>query len=316
MTYTTNLSEIQKKHPQKPGLMKRLSSSDRGFHIICIICLGIAGLVVFYPLLYVAACSFSSTNAIIRGKVILWPVDFTLTAYKAVFNYTLLRTAFLNSILYVAGGTVTSVILLLLAAYPLSRKDMPGRKILQYFCVITMFFNGGIIPNYILMRNLHLIGSRWALIVGFMFSCYNMIIVKSYFQSSLPAGLLDAAHIDGCGDIRFFLIIAIPLATPVVAVMVLFNAVHIWNSYFNGMMYLTKAVTYNFQMVLRDILFIAQMPDDMLSSMDPSRVEQMRNLLQQLRYSVLVVGALPMMILYPFIQKYFIRGMMIGSLKE
>jgi multiple sugar transport system permease protein/putative aldouronate transport system permease protein len=298
------------------GLMNRLSISDKSFHIICLTFLSIAGLLVLYPLIYVAACSFSSTTAIIQGRVFLWPVDFSFTAYQAVFNYALLRTAFLNSLLYVVGGTTISVVLLLLAAYPLSRPDMPGRKILQYFCVVTMFFNGGIIPNYILMRNLHLIGSRWALIVGFMFSCYNMIIVKSYFQSSLPSGLLDAAHIDGCGDIRFFLTIAIPLATPVVAVMVLFNAVHIWNAYFNGMMYLTKAETYNFQMVLRDILFIAQMPEDMLSSMDPNRVEQMRNLLQQLRYSVLVVGALPMMILYPFIQKYFIRGMMIGSLKE
>jgi multiple sugar transport system permease protein/putative aldouronate transport system permease protein len=296
--------------------LNRLTASDKNFHVICIVFLGVAGFLVLYPLIYVIACSFSSTTAIIQGRVILFPVDFSIAAYRAVFNYSLLKISFFNSLLYVIGGTIVSVFLLFLAAYPLSRKDMPGRKALLYFCLITMFFNGGIVPNYILMRNLHLIGSRWALIIGFMFSCYNMIIVKSYFQNSLPAGLLDAAHIDGCGDIRFFFSIVIPLSMPVMAVMVLFNAVHIWNSYFNGMMYLTKASTYNYQMVLRDILFIAQMPDDMLASMDPNRVEQMRNLFQQLRYSVLVVGALPMMILYPFIQRYFIRGMMIGSLKE
>jgi ABC-type glycerol-3-phosphate transport system permease component len=204
----------------------------------------------------------------------------------------------------------------MLAAYPLSRRDLPDRKFFQYYFVIIMFFGGGIIPNYILMRNIHLVGTRWALIVGFMFNCYNMIIVKSYFQTSVPAGLLDAAHIDGCGDIRFFFSIALPLATPVVAVMVLFNAVGIWNGYFKGMLYLSEPSTFNFQMILRDILFVAQMPVEMMSSMDPERVDQLQNLLQQLRYAVLVVGALPMMLLYPFIQKYFIRGMTLGSLKE
>jgi ABC-type glycerol-3-phosphate transport system permease component len=248
--------------------------------------------------------------------VVFWPVEPSLKAYKAVLEHRLLRSGFGNSLIYVAGGTTVAVILLLLAAYPLSRKDLPDRKLFQTFFVITMFINGGIIPNYMLMRNLGLIGSRWALIFGFMFSCYNMIIVKSYFQTSIPLGLLDAAHIDGCGDFQFFIRIAIPLATPVIAVMVLFNAVGIWNGYFSAMLYLTKSSTFNFQQVLREILFIAQMPPEMLASMDPNAQEQGRNILLQLRYSVLVVGALPMMLLYPFIQKYFIKGMMIGSLKE
>jgi ABC-type glycerol-3-phosphate transport system permease component len=223
---------------------------------------------------------------------------------------------FVNSLIYVVGGTTVSVVLILLCAYPLSRRDLPGRKFFTFFFVFTMFFNGGIIPNYILMRNLNLIGSRWSLIIGFAFSCYNMIIVKSYFQSSLPAGILDAAHIDGCNDMRFFLIIALPLAVPVIAVMILFYAVWIWNSYFNGILFLTDPGTFSFQMVLREILFVAQMPQELLMSMDPDSYQNMQNILQQLRYSVLVVGALPMMVLYPFIQKYFIRGMMIGSLKE
>jgi ABC-type glycerol-3-phosphate transport system permease component len=179
-----------------------------------------------------------------------------------------------------------------------------------------MFFNGGIIPNYILMRNLHLIGSRWSLVVGFLFSCYNMIIVRSYFMNSLPSGILDAAHIDGCGDFRFFVTIAIPLSMPVISVIVLFNAVMIWNEYFRAMLYLTRAQTYNFQIVLRNVLFIAQMPPEMVAAMDPNASDAARTMLQQLRYAVLIVGALPMMTLYPFIQKYFIRGMLIGSLKE
>jgi ABC-type glycerol-3-phosphate transport system permease component len=179
-----------------------------------------------------------------------------------------------------------------------------------------MFFSGGLVPYYILMLNLHLVGSRWALIVGAGFSCYNMIIVKTWFQTSIPPGLLDAAHIDGCRDIRFFLTIALPLSMPVVAVMILFNAVGIWNSYFNAMIFLNKADTFNFQQVLRDILFIAMAPPEILAQMDPDQVASKFDIMTQLRYAVLVVGALPMMIFYPFIQKYFIRGMMIGSLKE
>jgi multiple sugar transport system permease protein/putative aldouronate transport system permease protein len=294
----------------------RLTASDRIFHLTCNGFLIVCCILVLYPLIYCISCSFSETSAISQGKVWFLPVDFNLKAYKSVFSFVRLRMAFVNSLLYVAAGTTVSVVLLLLSAYPLSRKDLPGKKFFTLFFVITMFFNGGMIPNYILMRNLNLIGSRWALIIGFMFSCYNMIIVKSYFQNSLPAGLLDAAQIDGCNDLKFFMIIALPLSVPVIAVMVLFYSVWIWNSYFNGMLYLTDPSTHNFQMVLRDILFVAQMPQELLMSMDPDRYQNMQNILQQLRYAILVVGALPMMILYPFIQKYFIRGMMIGSLKE
>jgi multiple sugar transport system permease protein/putative aldouronate transport system permease protein len=295
---------------------KRISVTDRTFHGCIFLFLLISGIVILYPLIYVVSCSLSSTQAIIQGKVVLWPVDFSLKSYSAVLEYGPLKLSFFNSLFYVAGGTTVAVILLLLAAYPVSRKDMPGRKVLQTFYVVTMFFGGGIIPNYILMRDLHLIGSRWALILGFMFSCYNMIIVKSYFQSSVPLGLLDAAHIDGCGDVQFFFRIALPLATPVIAVMVLFNAVGIWNGYFNGMMYLTDPRTYSFPMILRDILFIATLPAEMLQRMNPNQLSNLRDRYEQLRYAVLVVGALPMMLLYPFIQKYFIRGLMIGSLKE
>ncbi|MDR3192669.1 MAG: carbohydrate ABC transporter permease [Treponema sp.] len=300
----------------KKGFMGKLSSADRTFHVICTCWLAAAGLLVLYPLIYVISCSFSDTQAILDGRVILWPADFSLNAYRGVLSHALLRTGFFNSLLYVAGGTTVGVTLVLLAAYPLSRRDLPDRKLFQVFFVVTMFFSGGLIPSYLLMRDLHLIGSRWALIIGAGFSCYNMIIVKTWFQTSLPDGLLDAAHIDGCRDIRFFTTIALPLSVPVIAVIVLFNAVGIWNSYFSGMLYLSNPKTYNFQMVLRDILFIASAPPEIVAVMDPEQVANKQNIMQQLRYAVLVVGALPMMLLYPFIQKYFIRGMMIGSLKE
>jgi multiple sugar transport system permease protein/putative aldouronate transport system permease protein len=298
------------------GLGVGLSASDRVFHFVCNFWLVISGLIVIYPLIYVVACSFSNTNAILTGKVFLWPVDITLDAYKRVFEHPLIIPSFFNSLLYVAGGSVVAVSLILLAAYPLSRRDFPDRKLFQTFFVITMFFGGGLIPSYLLMRNLHLVGSRLALIIGAGFSCYNMIIVKTYFQTSLPEGLLDAAHIDGCGDLRFFFQFAMPLSTPVIAVMVLFNAVGIWNSYFSGLLYLTDSSTFTFQQVLRDIFFIANMSQQQLTAMDPAEVAKRLNLMYQLRYAILVIGALPMMTLYPFIQKYFIKGMMIGSLKE
>ena len=293
-----------------------LNASDKLFHLICNIWLVLSGLIVLYPLIYVVSCSISDTDAILSGRVILWPVDISAGAYKRAFEHPLLIKSFFNSLLYVAGGTVVAVTLILLAAYPLSRRDFPDRKIIQTYFVITMFFGGGLIPGYLLMRNLHLVGSRLALIVGAGFSCYNMIIIKTYFQNSLPPGLLDAAHIDGCGDLRFFFEFALPLSVPVIAVMVLFNAVGIWNSYFSGLLYLSNPDTFNFQQVLRDILFIASVSQEQLTNMDPNEIAERLNLMYQLRYAVLVIGAFPMMLLYPFIQKYFIKGMMIGSLKE
>ena len=294
---------------------KRLSGTDTIFYIVNTIFLIVVGCIVFFPLWYSVVCSFSSTEAIIQNRVFLWPVDFTLDSYKAVLNYDLITSGFLNSVLYAAGGTFTAVVLLLLSAYPLSRSDLPGRKIFLVFFMITMFFSGGLIPNYMLMQDLGLMNTRWALIVAFSFSCYNMVIVKSYFQTSLPQGILDAAHIDGCNDLRFFLKMALPLAKPVIAVMVLFNLVGIWNNYMNAMLYTSKPDMYPLQLVLRDILFVAQMPAEMKANMDPNKTTSMQDLLQQLRYAVLVVGALPMMIVYPFVQKFFIKGMMVGAIK-
>ena len=298
------------------GIAVGLSKQDVFFHGVNVCWLCLSGLLILYPLIYVIACSFSDTEAVLSGKVFLWPVNVTLNAYRNVFRHNLLMSGFFNSLFYVAGGTVAGVSLTLLAAYPMSRKDLPHRKFFVVYFLITMFFSGGLIPFYLLMRNLHLVGTRWALIIGIGFSCYNMIIVKTYFQTSIPSGLLDAAHIDGCRDIRFFFTIALPLSTPVIAVMVLFYAVWIWNSYFSAMIFLTKPETFNFQQILRDILFIASAPREMLANMSPEEVSRRLDQLTQVRYAVLVVGAAPMMVLYPFIQKYFIRGMMIGSLKE
>jgi ABC-type glycerol-3-phosphate transport system permease component len=296
--------------------IKKLSHADKIVNLVGFLWILISGLLVLYPLIFTVSSSFSSPDAIAAGKVVLLPVGFNIDAYKGVLSYPMIASGFINSIFYVAGATVVSVTLMLLASYPLSRTDLPGRKIFQTFFIITMFFSGGLIPTYLVYRDLHLVGSPMALIIGVGFSVWGMVVCRTYFKSSIPSGLLDAAHIDGCGDIRFFFTIALPLAIPVIAVQVLNSAVGTWNAYFQGMLYLSKPEHFPFALVLRQILFVAQIPQTMLDMMDPSQALAAQNFYLKVRYAIIVVGAVPMMVLYPFIQKYFIKGMLIGSLKE
>jgi len=213
------------------------------------------------------------------------------------------------------AGTMVNIALLLTCAFPLSRPDMPGRIFFVVYFLFTMFFSGGIIPNYVLIQQLGMKDSRLSLIIPFAFSAYNMIIVMTYFRNSIPAELYDSGRIDGCTDISYFFKIAIPLSTPVIAVVTLIHAIGHWNGYFRAMMYINTTSKFPLQLVLRDILFVSQLSPDILSRMSDAKVEQMTNAMDLLKYSVIVVGSLPVMVLYPFIQKYFVKGMMIGSIK-
>ncbi|MGN0743301.1 MAG: carbohydrate ABC transporter permease [Candidatus Fimadaptatus sp.] len=288
---------------------------DRSFHITNFAVLTLLGLIVLYPLVYVVACSFSSAYAVVTNQVWLWPVEFTLDGYKAVFDHNLLMSGYANSLLYMVAGTTVNIILLVLTAYPLSRKDMPGRMMFVMYFTFTMFFNGGTIPNYLLVRNLGMLNSRWALIIPFAFSAYNMIIVRTFFSSNIPNELLEAAEIDGCTDIGFFFRIALPLAKPVIAVMVLFHGIGHWNGYMRALLYLSDSSKYTLQLVLRDILILANMPADVMAQLGDAKLEELSNAMELLKYSVIVVGSLPVLILYPFVQKYFVKGVMIGSVK-
>ena len=288
---------------------------DRSFHITNFAVLTLLGLIVLYPLVYVVACSFSSAYAVVTNQVWLWPVEFTLDGYKAVFDHNLLMSGYANSLLYMVAGTTVNIILLVLTAYPLSRKDMPGRMMFVMYFTFTMFFNGGTIPNYLLVRNMGMLNSRWALIIPFAFSAYNMIIVRTFFSSNIPNELLEAAEIDGCTDIGFFFRIALPLAKPVIAVMVLFHGIGHWNRYMRALLYLSDSSKYTLQLVLRDILILANMPADVMAQLGDAKLEELSNAMELLKYSVIVVGSLPVLILYPFVQKYFVKGVMIGSVK-
>lgn len=288
---------------------------DKSFYITNFVVLSLFGLIVLYPLIYVVACSFSSAYAVVTNQVWLWPVDVTLDGYKAVFDHNLLMTGYANSLLYMVAGTAVNIVLLVLTAYPLSRKDMPGRMIFVIYFTFTMFFNGGTIPNYLLVRNIGMLNSRWALIIPFAFSAYNMIIVRTFFVSNIPNELLEAAQIDGCTDIGFFFRIALPLAKPVIAVMVLFHGIGHWNGYMRALLYLSDSSKYTLQLVLRDILILANMPADVMAQLGDEKLEELSNAMDLLKYSVIVVGSLPVLILYPFVQKYFVKGVMIGSVK-
>ncbi len=292
-----------------------LAAGDRSFHVVNITILTIILLVVLLPLLHVVAASFSSAYSVITNRVWLWPVEFTLDGYKAVFKNNLLMTGYFNSFMYMVFGTMVNVVLLLLSGYPLSRPELPGKRMFVLYFAFTMFFNGGMIPNYLLVRNLGWIDNRIALIIPFAFSCYNMIIVRTYFTTNVPHELYEAASIDGSGDVRFFLKVALPLAKPVIAVMVLFHGIGHWNGYLRALMYINSSEKYTLQMVLRDILILSSMSTDMLAQMEDSALEELSNAMQLIKYAVIVVGSLPVMILYPFVQKYFVKGMMIGSIK-
>lgn len=290
-------------------------AGDRSFHLTNLILLTFFFFIVLYPLIYVVSSSFSSAYAVITNKVWLWPVDVTLDGYRACFKQSLLVSGYLNSMLYMIFGTIMNVILLVLAGYPLSRRDLPGKGMFVLYFTFTMFFSGGMIPNYLLVKNMGLIDNRLALIIPFAFSCYNMIIVRTYFSTNVPNELLEAAQIDGSNDLYFFVKIALPLAKPVLAVMVLFHGVGHWNGYMRALLYLNSSEKYTLQLVLRDILLIGNMSTEMMAQMEDSALEEMANAMQLIKYAVIVLGSLPVMILYPFVQKYFVKGMMIGSVK-
>lgn len=281
---------------------------NNAYLILCLI-------LVLYPLVYVISASFSSPSAVISGKVWIIPVQPTLKAYKAIFNNPQIMTGYLNSLIYTALGTAVSVALTILAAYPLARRDFYGKKLFTAIFVFTMLFSGGLIPTYLLVKNLGLYNTIWAMVLPNALGIYHIIIARTYFQNSIPSDLFEAADLDGCGDFKFLFFVAIPLSGPVIAVITLYYAIGVWNSYFDALIYLTKSKLYPLQVILRNILIINQVDPSMISSMDVREISMRQGMINVLKYSVIVVASVPLLILYPFIQKYFIRGIMIGSLK-
>ena len=269
-------------------------------------------LAVVYPVIYVISGSFSSGAAVTAGRVILWPVDFSLTGYEIIFSYKMIWTSYGNTIWYTVVGTVINIILTTMVAYPLSRKNFQGRKYYTILFMITMFFSGGMIPSYILMNQLHLNGTRWAIILTGTISVYNMIVMRTFFVNSVPGELLEAAKIT---DIGYLFKVLIPLSKAVFGVVTLYYAVAHWNSYFTAMLYLRDRDMYPLQLVLRDVLRASQSIELSGIEDDPELVAQARDAANTIKYGLIVVSTVPIMAVFPFVQRYFQKGVMIGSVK-
>lgn len=289
------------------------SKSDQVFYTINFIVLTLFFISVSYPLIYVISASFSSAEAVVTGKVFLWPVDFNLKGYEAVFTYGGIIKGYANSIFYAVVGTSINIVFTILAAYPLSRVSFKGRNFFMFLLTFTMIFSGGLIPSYLLVKNLHMINTRWALLIPGAMNVYNVIITRTFFQNSIPQEILESAQLDGCNDFQFVRQIVLPLSKSIIAVITLFYAVAHWNEYFSAMLYIKKPNLYPLQLVLRQLLVENYTDESMF--VDVENMIEKQNLQELLKYSLIIVASVPVLIIYPFVQKHFVKGVMVGSIK-
>ncbi|WP_309122757.1 carbohydrate ABC transporter permease [Paenibacillus sp.] len=270
-------------------------------------------LITLYPLYFIVIASFSDPSAVGNGQVWMWPKGFTLDGYKELLNHSNLWVGYRNTIFYTAVGTGIGLAVNLSAAYALSRKDLFGRKAITLFFLFTMFFNGGLIPTFLTIRDFGLYNSFWVMVLPFAVGVFDIIVARTFFQNSIPADLWESAQIDGCGNLRYFFQFVLPLSKAVVSVLALWIAVGHWNSYFGALIYLKDESLYPLQLVLRNILITNQMQSSMGSGEAAEIALRLANLM---RYSVIIVSTIPIMLAYPFVQKHFNQGVMIGAVKQ
>lgn len=288
------------------------NKADSIFDIINIALLSIVLIVVLYPLIFVVSASFSDTMQVMQGKVWLFPKGINLEAYKAVFRDRNILIGYRNTIMYTVIGTAVNIILTIAAAYPLSRKDFAGRNAITIFFAFTMFFSGGLIPNYLLIKKIGLYNNFWVMVLPGAVGVWNMTIMRTFFQNTIPYELQEAAVIDGCTNIGILTKVILPLSTPIIAVMVIFYGVGHWNAFFSALIYLKDRSKFPLQLVLREILIQNNM-SDMMESGDSIVQQQM--LAEGIKYAVIIVSSIPVLMLYPFLQRYFVKGVMVGAIK-
>lgn len=291
----------------------RKKCADRKLEIGITILMVFYMVIIAYPLIYVVSCSFSSGAAVSAGKVVLWPVDFSLMGYEIVFTHKSVWTGYMNTIIYTLGGTTINIVLTILAAYPLSRRDFQGKNVYMTLFMITMFFSGGIIPSYLLMSNLHLLNTRWAILLSGAVGTYYVVIMRTFFQNSIPEELHDAAKVDGISDIGYLVRIVLPLSKPVIAVVTMYYAVGQWNSYFSALMYLRKSELQPLQLILKSILESTQIDPSLITG--GSELANRIGAADVMKYALIVVSTVPILVIYPMVQKFFEKGVMIGSVK-
>ena len=300
---------------KKKSTAIRLSTGDRIMDTTINVIMFLLFLVVLYPLVYVVSSSFSSGDAVFNGKVILWPVDFSTFGYEIVLKFPKVWVGYKNTIINTVVGTVMNVFTTTLVAYPLSRKEFQGKGFYMFIFMFTMWFGGGLVPTYILMSNLGLVNNRLAVLLTGLVSISNMVVMRSFFRNSIPGDLHDAARVDGISDIGYMVKIVLPLSKAIFSVITLYYAVAHWNAYFSAMIYLREPSMMTLQQVLKDLLAQANPSLDEVQGMSAEDIANMQYSADLMKYSLIVISSAPILCAYPFVQKYFERGVMIGSVK-
>lgn len=293
--------------------MNTLTLGDRIFTVFNYLIMILISIVILYPLYFIVVASFSNPDTVNSGGILLFPHDAYWDGYKKIFEYTPIWVGYRNSIMYTVCGTLVNLVVTIPCAYALSRKDLVGRNPIMFLFVFTMFFSGGLIPTYLLVSKLGLLDTMWALILPSAASVWNIIITRTYFQSTIPDELMEAAIMDGCSDFRFFFSIALPLSKVIITVMALFYGIAQWNSFFDPLIYLKTESKLPLQLILRNLLIMNETANRMVY--DPVSLAEKQRIAEQLKYGVIIASCLPLMIAYPFLQKYFTKGVMIGSIK-
>lgn len=291
------------------------SYTDKIFDIVNLIVMIILLLIFVWPLWFVVIASFSDPNEVWNGNVLLLPKGFTLLAYEALGDYSMIWRGYANTIFYTVVGTIVNLIMTVCAAYPLSRKDFVPRNFFMFMFMLTMYFSGGLIPTYLIVSDVGLINTPWAMIIPGACSIYNVIITRTYFINSIPSSLQEAAELDGANSFQFLVKIILPLSKPIIAVIALYYAVGHWNDFYTALLYINDQDLLPLQSWLRDLLMSNKMSLNNMQGLDAAAAEAKMQLSQTLKYSVIIVSTVPVLCVYPFIQKYFVKGVMIGSVK-
>ncbi len=287
--------------------MKRFTLSDRGFDLINTIFLLIILVLIVYPLIFVLSASISDPQAVSSGKMWLWPVDITFKGYERVFANDAIWLGYRNTIIYTVVGTAIHLFVLLPCAYALSRKELMAKKLILWFVLFTMLFNGGLIPTYLVVKSMGMLDTMWAIIIPNVVGAWSILVARAFFQQSIPDQLVEASKIDGASDFYIFIRMVLPLSLPIIAVMALFHAVNLWNQYFNALIYLSDRDKYPLQLILREILVVNQMQLNDPGGSAESLVDQVKTA-GLIKYAVIIVSSLPLLLIYPFVQRFFCSG--------
>ncbi|HLR08750.1 MAG TPA: carbohydrate ABC transporter permease [Bacillota bacterium] len=298
--------------------MRQQRLSDKAFERINFLFVLILTLIIIYPLIFVVSASISDPNAVNTGKMWLWPVDITFDGFKRVFQNEAIWIGYKNTIIYTLVGTSLHLFVLLPCAYALSRKELMAKKVFLWIILFTMLFNGGLIPTYLVVQGLGMVNTMWAIVIPGVVGAWSILVARTFFQQTIPDQLVEASKIDGASDIYLFIRVVLPLSLPIIAVMALFHAVALWNQYFNALIYLTDEELFPLQLILRQILIINEVSADSAASAAGSAqsfADQVKTA-SLVKYAVIIVSALPLLIVYPFLQRFFVKGVLIGSVKE